>query len=109
MPNSASAEMTNETPGEAPTFDSTLRWDEVELPSPIAESDLDDVLFSVMQPQWRKTAMILVKADERCRERSWPIGLAVLAARVQALAEAGRIDHQGELRYWRFSEVRLKP
>jgi hypothetical protein len=101
--------MTNETSGEVPTFDSMLRWDEVELPSSITESDLDDIIFSAMHPQWRKTAMILVKAGERCRERSWPIGLEVLAARIQALAEAGRIDHQGELRYWRFSEVRLNP
>ena len=101
--------MTNEMSDEVSNFDSTLRWDEVELPSSIAEADLDDVIFSVMHPQWRKTAMILFKAGEGCRERSWPIETEVLAARIQALAEADRIDHQGELRYWHASEVRLKP
>jgi hypothetical protein len=94
--------------GEVPTIDSTLRWDEVDLPSSITESDLDGVIFSVMRPQWRKTAMILIKASGQCRERSWPSDLEVITARIQALAEAGRIDHQGELRYRRFSEVRLK-
>jgi hypothetical protein len=31
-----------------------------------------------------------------------------VAARLQVLAEAGRIEDFGDLRMWRFSEVRLK-
>jgi hypothetical protein len=31
----------------------------------------------------------------------------VLGVRLQALAEAGRLESQGDLRKWRYSEVRL--
>jgi hypothetical protein len=96
-------------PREIPTINSTLRWEEVDLAPSITESDLDEVIFSVMEPQWRKTAMIVGCANERCRELSWSIEPEVLAARIQALADADRIEHQGDLRSWRFSEVRLKP
>jgi hypothetical protein len=32
----------------------------------------------------------------------------VIAARIQELAEAGRIESQGNLTKWRYSEVRLR-
>jgi len=100
--------MSNEPSGEVPTINSTLCWNEVRLPSSIMESDLDDVILSVMQPQWRKMALVLGNARAQCRERSWSLEPEILAARIEAMAEAGRIDHQGDLRSWRFSEVRLK-
>jgi hypothetical protein len=53
--------------------------------------------------------MILVGASKRCKELSWSLELEVVAARIRALADDDRIDHQGDLRMWRFSEVRLKP
>jgi hypothetical protein len=98
-----------EPPAEEPTIDSELTWDEVSLPSSITEHDLDEMILALLQPQWRKMAMILLRAQEHCEQRSWPIEAAVVAARIQALADADRIDHQGDLRMWRFSEVRLKP
>ena len=40
------------------------------------------------------------------------LGLAIsdeaLAARIQVLTDSGRIEGVGDLRKWRFSEVRLK-
>jgi len=95
-------------PTEVPTIDSELRWDQVCLPASVTEPDLDKMIFSLLQPQWRKVAMILVRADEYCKERAWPVDYEIVAARIQALAEADRLDHQGDLRKWRFSEVRIR-
>ncbi|HLG83280.1 MAG TPA: hypothetical protein VKY22_19875 [Bradyrhizobium sp.] len=36
------------------------------------------------------------------------IGKEELAARIQALVESDRLEGNGDLRMWRFSEVRLK-
>jgi hypothetical protein len=97
----------DEPSGEIPQISSTLRWEDVRLPAGLTTRDLDAVIFSVLQPQWRKTAFILVRARHQYEEKAWSLDLDVVAARILALAEAGRIDHQGDLRKWRFSEVRL--
>jgi hypothetical protein len=95
--------------GEVPTINSELEWSEVELPSSITESDLDELIFSLLMPQWQKMARILIDASNECKARSWLIESEVVAARIQALADDDRVDHKGDLRIWRFSEVRLKP
>jgi hypothetical protein len=43
-----------------------------------------------------------------CEARSLPISGEVIAARVRALVDAGTLEGVGNLRRWRFSEVRLK-
>jgi hypothetical protein len=96
-------------PGEVPTISSELCWDDVILPSPVTERDLDEMIFALLTPRWHKTAMILVQAQKHIEKNAWPIEVEVVAARIQALADNKRIDHQGDLRMWRFSEVRLLP
>jgi Protein of unknown function len=93
---------------EEPFIDSELRWDQVRLPESISEADIDAVILSVMKPQWRKVAMIVGNASNQCRQLGLAISAEVLAARIQVLAESGRIENVGDLRKWRFSEVRLK-
>ena len=61
-----------------------------------------------MKPRWRKVAMVVAKAGERCKELGFEITHEALAARLQVLAESGRIEDVGDLRKWFFSEVRLK-
>jgi len=96
-------------PGEIPTINSELCWDEVRLPSSVTEHDLDEMIFALLKPRWQKVAMMLVRAQNYCKERAWPLEVEIVAARIQALADDEQIDHQGDLRMWRFSEVRLKP
>jgi hypothetical protein len=93
---------------EKPYIDSELRWDEVRLPPLISEKDVDAAIFSVMAPQWRKVAAIVPRARDRCQQLGFEISFEAVAARLQVLAEAGRIEDFGDLRMWRFSEVRLK-
>ena len=93
---------------EIPTISSTLRWEEVSLPEAISEADLDQIILSVMTSRSQKTAMVVGKAMERCRQLDLPINAESLGARIGALAEADQIEGAGDLRYWRQSEVWLK-
>lgn len=94
---------------EVPTIDSELTWDEISLPSSITENDLDEMILSVLTPQWRKMAAVLTYSEKLYAELAWSIDAATVAARIQVLADDNRIEHRGDLRKWRFSEVRLKP
>jgi len=96
-------------PNEIPEICSTLLWEDARLPPSVTEADVDGVIFSVLKPQWRKTLAIVGLALEKCKELGWPIEDEVLAARIEVLADDDRIEYQGYLRYWRHSEVRLKP
>ncbi len=96
-----------EEPKEPIIFNSP-RWGEVQLPESVSESDFDAIILSVMSPRWKKVAMIVGLAFERCEELGLPISHDVIAARIQALSVAGRIEDIGDLRMWYNSEVRLK-
>ena len=92
---------------EEPSIDSVLRWENVVLPKSMSEADLDQLIFSALEPNWRKTARVIGNLVIRSNELSWPIDAEMLAARLQALVEAGSIESAGDLRAWRHSEVRL--
>ena len=93
---------------ETPAISDTLRWEDVVLPDSISEAELDQIIFAEMKSQFRKTAFIIVKAVTRCEALGLPIDADMLGARLEALAEANRIDSAGDLQKWRHSEVRLK-
>jgi hypothetical protein len=93
---------------EIPEVNTVHRWEEIVLPESVSANDLDAIIFSVISLRWQKTAMVIVKAHERCEELKLPIDAEVLGARILALAEAERIESEGDVRMWRFSEVRLK-
>jgi Protein of unknown function len=94
--------------GEFPSISSTLRWDQVRLPPPVSEADVDAVILSVVKSRFQKMAAIVGDALQRCKQLGLPISGEALAARIQALAESGRLEGAGDLRKWRHSEVRLK-
>jgi hypothetical protein len=93
---------------EIPTISSSLAWDQVRLPPSVTETDLDGIIFSLLKPRWQKTAMVVIRAVQRCEERALPIGDEEIAARLQVLSDSDRIEGIGDLRKWRHSEVRLK-
>jgi len=98
-----------EPPPEPPTIVSTLRWQDVSLPHPISEAYLDALIFAELKPRFLKMARIVGNVCVRCEEQMNPVDAEIIAARVIALAEAGRIEGAGDLRMWRHSEVRLRP
>ena len=93
---------------EPPVISSTLRWGEVSLPASISEADLDRIILAVMTPRLQKTAVVLHRALERCKELGLPISADILGARLGALAVTDRMEGAGDLSKWRYSEVRLK-
>jgi hypothetical protein len=93
---------------EETAIDSDLRWEDVTLPASVSEADLDTIIFSVLTSGLQKTAMVIAKATKRCGERALPVSAEIIGARIQALVEADRIGSTGDLRKWRYSEVRLQ-
>ncbi|MGY4628615.1 hypothetical protein [Bradyrhizobium sp. USDA 4486] len=85
-----------------------LTWDEVQLPPGVTEQRLDEIVFSVMKPTWRKTAAIATRAMDHCKELGLPIDDKMIAARLKVLSDSDRIEGIGDIRSWLHSEVRLK-
>jgi hypothetical protein len=96
-------------PPDPPQITSTLRWQDVSLPHPISEAYLDALIFAELKPRLLKMARIVGNVCLRCEAQLNPVDAEIIAARIIALAEAGRIEGAGDLRMWRHSEVRLRP
>lgn len=93
---------------EIPTISSELRWDEVRLKPPLTEKDIDDILFPLLKSRWQKVALVVAKARDSSNLQGRTISYEVFAARLRALSDSDQIEGIGDLRMWRFSEVRLK-
>lgn len=87
---------------------STLQWKDARLPSAFTEAELDTLIFSFVNQRWQKTLRIVACCFENCEARSIRLPMEIVAARLQALADAGKIETAGSLWMWRNSEVRLK-
>ena len=61
-----------------------------------------------MSRHLRKTARIVGDVSEHYRTRGIDLDPAIAAARLMAMAEDGLIEAEGDVRKWRYSEVRLK-
>jgi hypothetical protein len=92
---------------ERPAISTVRRWEEIVLPESVSETDLDSIIFSALSSRWQKTAMVIGRALERCQTLALAVSAEVLGVRIQALAEADRLEGKGDLRKWRHSEVRL--
>jgi len=68
------------------------------------DSAWDDLIFSETGEHWLKVARIIARVSDRV-----PNGphFEEVAARIQALVDEGRLEAQGDLSRWRYSEVRL--
>jgi len=93
---------------EPPTVTSEVTWNEVHLPPFVTEQQFDEIIFSVMKPTWRKTAMMVSLVMDLCKELGFSIDHETIAARLKVLSDSDRIEGIGDLRMWRHSEVRLK-
>jgi Protein of unknown function len=94
-------------PAPRPTINSDLRWKDVTLPKSVSEADLDAIIFSILTSRQQKAAMVIGKAMTHCREHNLPINDEIFGARIEELAETGRIQGFGDLRLWGYSEVKL--
>jgi len=96
-------------PSKGSRFVDTKRtWKQIQLPPPLTETEFDKAIFSTLHPQWRKVAAIVSRVVDKYEHTHPAVTCEMVAARLQALSDADLIDSQGDLRKWRFSEVRLK-
>ena len=72
-----------------------------------SEAPLDDLILSVVKPNWQKVAMVLGKARRLSDSRGVEISYDALAARINTLCMEGRLESQGKVSKWRRGEVRL--
>jgi hypothetical protein len=76
----------------------------------IAASELDDLILSFCDDHWRKVAMVFGMTMQVLEDRGIQIdgGIAnALDARMEVLVGSGRLQAKGDIRQWRYSEVRL--
>ena len=72
-------------------------------------SQIDDAVLAVADEHWHKVAMIIIRAAEKLGSEltEGDAGYELVAQRIAALVEDGRLVSQGDLSRWRHSEVRL--
>ena len=72
-------------------------------------SEIDDAILAVVQPSWRKVAMIIAQAADNLGDDlpNDETGLNLIADRIAALVRDGRLVAQGDIANWRSSEIRL--
>jgi len=76
----------------------------------IPTSDLDRLLLSFCRTHWLKVARIAADTYQALEGRGIQITVdtaKVFDARTAALVGSGQLEAKGDIRQWRFSEVRL--
>jgi hypothetical protein len=68
---------------------------------------IDEAILSKLGSHWRKTAFVIAVAMYAYPERFEDIPDVFYGRRVLALAQQGLLEASGDLRKWRFSEVRV--
>jgi hypothetical protein len=72
--------------------------------APISPDEIDRVILEHCRDQWLKVARVI--GDTR-QTLGAPAEAETIARRIEALVKAGKLESQGNLARWRFSEVRL--
>lgn len=70
-------------------------------------NEIDEAILSVVTSRWQKVAMVIAKASELRRDKAAESDDQDIAARIESLIDAGKLQCQGDPKHWRRSEVRL--
>jgi hypothetical protein len=95
---------------EIPEPNPPLSPEEESVLTNLASADLefiDATVLSCARPHWQKVAMVVGRAKQKLEAKYPEFSHSFYAMRVQVLADARRLESQGDLDYMRFSEVRL--
>ena len=73
-------------------------------------SEIDSANLRAVGERWTKIAMVIARVVDAVRhDMPEHEGYEIISRRIEALVHDGRLLAQGDIRNWRFSEVRLKP
>ena len=73
----------------------------------MTSDQLDALILSTANSRWQKVARIIAKAGYALEDMSQAVEDERIAARVQVLADTGRLESRGNVAHWRHSKVRL--
>jgi Protein of unknown function len=87
---------------------SEMRKEQTEGTHSLSDSEIDEAILSVTVTFWRKVALVIASAREILGNTvpNDEAGLDLIAKRIEALTHDGRLSSQGDIKKWRFSEVR---
>jgi hypothetical protein len=73
-----------------------------------SNSEIDAAILSVCEPSWKKVAMIVCRTAIKLGDLpEGDEGYHLVAKRIKLLVRNGRLEAEGDLSKWRYSEVRL--
>ena len=76
-------------------------------PPPSAPGDLlDGLVLNSADAEWRKIAVFIARVVDAAKARGHETSGQIVAQRIYALVEAGRLEARGNVRRWRAGEVR---
>ena len=76
----------------------------------ISAAELDELLLSLCGERWRKVARIAAKTYQVLEDRGVEITgstSAAFDARMAVLVSTGQLEAEGDIKRWRYGEVRL--
>ena len=73
----------------------------------IPASDIDQLLLSFCDKRWLKVARIIGKTLQTFEERGVRVTAEEIDARMEVLVGTRQLEAKGNIRNWRYSEVRL--
>jgi hypothetical protein len=76
----------------------------------IQPSEIDQLLLSFCVDRWRKVARVIGQTMQALEERGVQFDRTIadqIDARMAVLVGAGQLEAKGDIRKWRYSEIRL--
>jgi hypothetical protein len=70
------------------------------------EQEIDNLILSLATAHWQKTARVIAKALDHLEGGPSDDGADKVAQRIEHLVKTNRLESQGDLSRWRFSEIR---
>jgi len=67
------------------------------------DSKWDDLILAAASTHWRKVARIIADVSTRAGSENFD----AIESRIRALVDDGKLEAEGTISRWRFSEVRL--
>ena len=76
--------------------------------TPAEDAQTDAVILASATADWVKIAVLIARSTDAARAQSLDLAPPVIAARIYALAESGKLEVLGNMRRWRAAQARLK-
>ena len=85
----------------------------IETPAPARTPDddaaTDALIVASATKEWCKIAVLIARTTDAARAQSLELPPQAIASHIYALAEAGKLSVQGNVRRWRAGEVKTAP